>query len=156
MVLLWVLVNSEVGFAKKKEEPTMRTRFITNLVLGAVAGFVVVASQAFAAGVTAWVTFGVAIGVLLALGAAQLDPRRALLQRALDGAVAVLAAWSVVASVVFAGATVTWLSFAEGLGFVAMAVAGLIAHETSTERVVHLLSIEGTDKEVPQKYAPAA
>jgi hypothetical protein len=48
-----------------------------------------------------------------------------------------LALWSAVASVVYTGTTLTWLSFGEGLGFVGIALIGLVAHELKTERVVH-------------------
>jgi hypothetical protein len=37
------------------------------------------------------------------------------------------------------------LSFAEGLGFVGLAVAGLIVHEVRSERVVHSLEAVRTD-----------
>jgi hypothetical protein len=53
-----------------------------------------------------------------------------------------LGAWTIVASLVFAPTTVVWLGFASALGFVALAVAGLTAHELTTERVVHSLTVE--------------
>jgi hypothetical protein len=31
----------------------------------------------------------------------------------------------------------TWLSFGEGIGFVVLAISGLVAHELRTERIVH-------------------
>lgn len=133
----------------------MRTRFATNLLLGLAAGFVVVASQAFSATVTGWITFGIALGVLAGLGLSQLD-RAGLVHRALDAVTALLAVWTVVASVVFDGTALTWLSFAEGLGLVALAVAGLIAHEVSTERVVHHLEIGRSEREAEPGYSRAA
>jgi type IV secretory pathway VirB2 component (pilin) len=66
-----------------------------------------------------------------------LDRARGLVQRLLDAVTGALAIWSAVASVVFSGTTLTWLSFAEGVGFVGLAVLGLVAHELKTERVVH-------------------
>lgn len=117
----------------------MSAHFITNLGLGLVGALVVAASMAFSAGITGWLMFGVSLGVLTLLGLAQLDRGRGLVQRLLDAATSVLAAWAVVASVVFAGATVTWLTFAEAIGFVAFAVIGLAAHELKTERVVHTI-----------------
>jgi hypothetical protein len=115
----------------------MSPRFIINIALALAGGFLVAASQAFRAGLTGWLAFAVGLGVLVVLGAAQLDRSRGSIQRALDGAAGALAIWTIVASVVFTGTTLTWLSLGEGLGFVAVALAGLVAHELSTERIVH-------------------
>lgn len=106
-------------------------RFIGNISLGLAGAFLVAASLGFSAGTAAWLMFGVALGIVALLGVAQLDRRRGLVQHALDGLAGSLALWAVVASVIFtgAGATVTWLSFAEAVGFVTLAVAGLAAHE---------------------------
>lgn len=104
-------------------------RFIGNISLGLAGAFLVAASLGFSAGTAAWLMFGVALGIVALLGVAQLDRRRGLVQHALDGLAGSLALWAVVASVIFTGATVTWLSFAEAVGFVTLAVAGLAAHE---------------------------
>ena len=104
-------------------------RFIGNISLGLAGAFMVAASLGFSAGIAAWLMFGVALGIVALLGVAQLDRRRGLVQHALDGLAGSLALWAVVASVIFTGATVTWLSFAEAVGFVTLAVAGLAAHE---------------------------
>jgi hypothetical protein len=42
-----------------------------------------------------------------------------------------------VASVVYSGTMLTWLSFGEGIGFVGLGIVGLVAHELRTERIVH-------------------
>lgn len=133
----------------------MRVRFISNVVLALAAGFVVVASQAFGSAVTGWIAFGVALGIVLLLGASQLDRRRGVTQRSLDGIAAVVAAWTVVAAVVFSGSVVTWLAFAGGLGLVAVALVGLIVHELSTERVVHTLEFDRSSSDSQQHYAAA-
>jgi hypothetical protein len=137
----------------------MGSRFITNLFLALAAGFVAVASQAFAAGVTGWIAFGIGLGILAMLGIAQLDRTRGRLQQGLDTLAGLLGIWTVVASVVFSGATLTWLSLAEALAFVGLAVAGLVAHELSTERVVHAFAVEGardeTDSRRAEQYAAA-
>jgi len=104
-----------------------------------------VASQAFTPNVTGWVTFGVSLGALALMALVQLDRTRGLVQRLLDAMTGALAIWSAVASVAFSGTTLTWLSFAEGFGFVGLAVLGLVAHELKTERVVH--SIEAMPAE---------
>jgi asparagine N-glycosylation enzyme membrane subunit Stt3 len=107
----------------------MTARFVGNIALGLAGAFMVAASLGFSSNVTGWLMFGVALGIVALAGAAQLDSRRGLAQRVLDGVAATLALWSVVASVVFAGAVLTWLSFAEAAGLVGLAVAGLAAEE---------------------------
>ena len=111
-------------------------RFIGNISLGLAGAFLVAASLGFSAGIAAWLVFGVALGIVALLGVAQLDRRRGLVQHALDGLTGSLALWAVVASVIFTGATVTWLSFAEAVGFVTLAVAGLAAHELEKRRAL--------------------
>jgi hypothetical protein len=59
-------------------------------------------------------------------------------------AVAVLGAWNIVQSQVFAQGTVRWLTFADGLGLLGLALGGLVLHELSTERVVHALEVVGS------------
>jgi hypothetical protein len=118
----------------------MSSRFISNVALALAGAGVVVASQAFTPSVTGWVTFGVSLGSLALLALVQLDRARGLVQRLLDSVTGVLAIWSAVASVAFSGTTLTWLSFAEGLGFVGLAMLGLVAHELKTERVVHSIA----------------
>ena len=123
----------------------MSSRFISNVALALAGAGVVVASQAFTPHVTGWVTFGVSLGALALMALVQLDRARGLVQRLLDAMTGALAIWSAVASVAFSGTTLTWLSFAEGFGFVGLAVLGLVAHELKTERVVH--SIEAMPAE---------
>jgi hypothetical protein len=45
--------------------------------------------------------------------------------------------WSAVASVVNTGTTLRRLSFGEAIGFVGIGIVGLVAHELSTEPIVH-------------------
>ena len=120
----------------------MSQRFISNVALAIAGAVVVVSSQAFSASVTGWLMFGISLGVLALLAVAQRDRARGGIQRLLDVGIGVLALWSAAASVVYSGMTLTWMSFAEGLGFVALGVVGLIAHELQTERVVHSLERE--------------
>jgi hypothetical protein len=115
----------------------MSQRFISSVALAIAGAVVVVASQAFSSSLTGWLTFGVSLGALALLAVVQRDRARGRLQRMLDVATGALALWSAVASVVYTGTTLTWLSFGEAIGFVALGVAGLVAHELSTERIVH-------------------
>jgi hypothetical protein len=117
----------------------MSPRFISNVTLVLAGAVVAVASQAFGAGLTGWLMFGVSLGVLALLAVVQLDRARGPVQHLLDAATGALAVWSAVASVVYSGTMLTWLSFGEALGFAGLGLVGLIAHEVRTERVVHEL-----------------
>src|SRR5262249_24969794 len=100
----------------------MSTPFLTNGIIALAGGFLVVASQAFASATTGWVAFGIGIGVLVISCVAQADASRGPAQRGIDAMVAVVSAWTIVASVVFDGATLRWLTTAESLALVALAV----------------------------------
>jgi hypothetical protein len=118
----------------------MSTRFLSSLALALAAGFLVVATLAFSPGTVAWISFGIAVAITM-VGLAML-PSRNSIQRVVAGLVTLLGAWTIVASLVFAPATVVWLAFASALAVVGLSVLGLTAHELSTERVVHSLEIE--------------
>ena len=118
----------------------MNSRFLTNIALAIVGGFTIVASQVWAPSIFMWLMLG-AGAAAIGLATAAALPRRGLAQRSLDGIIAALGAWTVVASLVFAGTVVTWLGLASGAGFVALALAGLTLHELSTERVVHSFEV---------------
>jgi hypothetical protein len=118
----------------------MSSRFLTNAVVALAAGFVVVATQAFATPVVAWLAFALGVAVLGIALVSQLDRSRPVIQRMLDGVGAVLAIWTIVASLVFVGSTVLWLSFAEALGFVGLAFAGLTLREIQAWRAEHAIS----------------
>jgi hypothetical protein len=119
----------------------MSIRYLSNLALMIAAAFLVVATQAFLAGTVAWLTFGIAAGLTL-LSAYMLIGRHGIAQRMVGGLGAVLGAWTIVASLVFVPATVVWLGFASAIAFVVLGIAGLTAHELTTERVVHSLAVE--------------
>lgn len=125
----------------------MSTRYLTNLTLMLLAGAVVVLSQAFSVGTFTWVMLGAGIGTMVISAPGVALPSRGSIQRGLDYVFSLLGAWTIIASVVFGGAAVTWLGFASGIGFVALALAGLTAHELSTERVVHSLEVGPRERE---------
>jgi hypothetical protein len=112
----------------------MSTSFLTNAVIAIATGFLVVATQAFTTSTTAWIAFGIAIGILTVSCLAQTDSSRGRVQQALDGVVAAVSAWTIVASVVFHGATVKWLSTGEALALVALALAGLTYNELREQK----------------------
>jgi hypothetical protein len=112
----------------------MHARYITSVLAGLAGGFVVVASQAFTSGTTAWLAFALGIGMILLATVPVLLGERKVVGLALDGVGAVLGAWTIVASLVFTGDTVRWLSFAEAGGFVVLAVAGLTLNQVHLAR----------------------
>lgn len=119
----------------------MSTRYLSNLTLMVAGGFLVVATQAFAAPTVAWLTFGIATGATI-VGLSMLSIRPTIPQGVIGSLTVVLGAWTLVASVVFVPATVLWLGFAAGIAFVGLGVVGLTAHELTTERVVHSLDFD--------------
>lgn len=118
----------------------MSTSFLTNATIAVAAGFVAVASQSFPPATTSWIAFGIAIGTLAVACLAQADRSRSVIQRSLDGILAIVSAWTIVASVVFEGTTVTWLSLAAAVALVVVAFTGLTCHEMREHRTTDAVS----------------
>lgn len=118
----------------------MTTRYLTNVLLAVIGTVLLVTSQAFAWDPFAWIMLGGGIAAAAIALPAMAIRSRGIAQYSLDAAAVVVAAWTIVASLVFVGATVTWLGFASGAAFAALALAGLTLHELKTERVVHELA----------------
>lgn len=129
----------------------MNSRFLTNSVLSLLGAFGVVASMVWAPSTFMWLMLGAGI-VAVALSAGIAIRGRGSAQRALDGALGILGAWTIVASLVFGGSVVTWLGFASGAAFVGLALIGLTLHELSTERVVHSFEVRSGASE--HEFAP--
>lgn len=123
----------------------MIQRFISNLALAVAGAVAVVATQAFSDGIIRWLLFGVSLGALVLLALVQRDPARGRVQHLLDAGTGALAVWSAVASVVYSGSTLMWLSLGEAIGFVVLGVAGLLVHEMQTERAVRALEAVPAD-----------
>jgi hypothetical protein len=102
----------------------MHARFAQSVLLTVAGAFVLVASQVFAVTTSAWIAFafGAFALVLSAVPLVAGVRGRALV---LDATTAVLAAWTIVASLVFAGSTVRWLSFGEGAALAGLGLIGL-------------------------------
>lgn len=107
----------------------MHARYITSLLTGVLGGFVLVASQVFVPGDAAWLAFAIAIGLLVTAPIPLLFGHHGYAGLGLDSLGAALAIWTVVASLVFTGETVKWLSFSEGAAFVVLAIAGLTLNQ---------------------------
>lgn len=129
----------------------MSTRYLTNITLALLFGFLVVASQAFAPATMTWLMLGTGAAALAIVVPAMAIRRRGYLQLGLDGLIGIVAIWTIVAGLVFSGLAVTWLGFASAVGIIALAVIGLTAHELSTERVVHSLEVHATSPEMEHK-----
>jgi hypothetical protein len=138
----------------------MHTRFLTSVIGTLAGGFIAIASFAFATGTAAWITFGIGLGLMVLSATPALLGERRLIGLALDGAGALLAIWTVVASVVFSGSVVRWLSFSEGLAFVALALGGLALNQVRLVRRNHVVvptQIGSSDEtESPRRTAAAA
>ena len=121
----------------------MNSRYLTNALLAVIGGFTVVASQVWVPATFMWLMFSAGILAVL-LGSTVALRGRGNVQRGLDGTIGILGAWTIVASLVFSGSVVTWLGFASGAAFVALAFIGLTLHELYTERVVHSIEVRGS------------
>jgi hypothetical protein len=118
----------------------MRPRFVVDVVTSLAAGFLIAASFAFNNVHVGWLGFGVFVALLVAnLGAAALDRRNT--ARAAHLLAAAGSVWAIVASRVYSGSTMTWLVFADAAAIGLIALADLVGHELSTERVVHTLEV---------------
>jgi len=125
----------------------MRLHFISRLALLVAAGFLVVASQVWTGDTLQWLfVAGGAVMIVAAMADAIAD---GIAQRALDLLIVALGAWTVVEAFVFDGNDLKWWSFASAAALAGLSVIGLIAHETSTERVVHELTVTSTGHEQP-------
>lgn len=118
----------------------MTIRYLKNLTMLLVAATLVVFTQAFPVGTAATLVFAFGIG-LTALSAASVAMPTTLTQRVIGAVGTILGAWTIVESLVFSATTAMWIGFADALGFVALALIGLIVHELRTERVVHALEV---------------
>jgi hypothetical protein len=67
--------------------------------------------------------------------------RRVAVSSLLAGAMASVATWQIVGAAVFKPAIARWLTLADGLAIAVLACAGLVAHEITRERVVHILEV---------------
>ena len=119
----------------------MSIRYLSNITLALIAGFEVVASQAFSASVFASLALAGGAAVVALLAIATAAGQRGVLQRGMDVVSGVLGVGLIVASLVFANATFVWLGLGAALALVALAVIGLTLHELKTERVVHAIEL---------------
>lgn len=124
-------------------------RFTIDTIVLLAGAFLAVASFAFTAPVAGWIGFGIFVGIVC-LSALGLVTDRRIESRALHSVLAVSSIWFLIASLVFAGSALSWLVFAGAVAAVLVAVVDLVAHEVTTERVVHELEVtHATDQALP-------
>ena len=126
----------------------MRVRYFSFLSLTVAAAFLVVAT---AGGFTLPEISGLALGIgvgtlMISLGVA-MRYREDSPSAAAAGAAALVSSWMILASQVFTLPLVHTLTFASALAIGVLGVAGLIAHELRTERVVHSLEVRDGERQ---------
>jgi hypothetical protein len=102
------------------------------------------------------VMFGVGVATLVITVPGVATGSRGSAQRGLDYLFSLLGAWTIIASQVFSGAAVTWLGFASGIALVILGVAGLSAHELSSERVVHSFELRSAPGDSERDWRASA
>ncbi|HZU59859.1 MAG TPA: hypothetical protein VE983_02775 [Solirubrobacteraceae bacterium] len=134
-----------------------RQRFFFNLGALGASVLLITASVAFGPGAVKGVGLGIGAGgclFSLLFVAALVHTRRPAghpevwlfghglsLWSALGGMMASLAIWEIVQAAVFQPDVSRWLTLANGVVIAMLACAGLIAHEISTERVIHVIEV---------------
>jgi hypothetical protein len=101
-------------------------------------------SRLFTGGTLEWVVFGIGAAVALA-GVVGLKVASTARTEAGFSLLGLVGAWSAFAALVFSGTTLGWLAFADAIATIVVAGAALVAHELTTERVVHTLEVREQD-----------
>lgn len=128
------------------------------LGVGAAGAFLAVATYGFAAATAVELAFAVSIGVVVAGGLMAYTRRgRAHVGFPIvGGLLAVVGAWTIVATLVFPTPTALWLGFAGALAYCGLSIGALVLSEVTTERVVHHLRVgDHADAEAPRAHAHA-
>ncbi|HEX4830999.1 MAG TPA: hypothetical protein VH478_07900 [Trebonia sp.] len=118
----------------------LSSRFLLDGLYVVAGAFLAVAAMAWSADRAGWTAFGVSAGVAVVAAASAALARQAS-RRVGHGLVALVAAWSLIAALVFNGSLLTWFTFADAIALGVVALADLAWHEASTERVVHALEV---------------
>jgi hypothetical protein len=118
----------------------------SSLAVAIAGGFLAIDRFAFAPHHAVWIAFGVAIGAavfaLAATGVALARENQAF--SGISALSALLAGWTIIATRTFVEPTALWLVFAGGIALVLLSVRALALHETTVERVVHALELNGS------------
>jgi hypothetical protein len=110
------------------------SRFLSWLALGVAAAFLVVATVSFSSAATAVLAFGISIGTLIVSAGLAFIDRTSVASVYTAALIALISAWTIVASLVFSRPTVQNLVLGASLAIGGLAVVGLTGHELSVER----------------------
>lgn len=120
------------------------------VILGA--AFLVAVTLAFSAPVAGWIGFAMFTGLTaIAAGSAVMSRRTD--QKIGHGIIATVGVWSLIAALVFTGAALSWLVFADAIILGVLALGDLTVHEAVTENVVHRLEVTAAPAETSRRTA---
>ena len=111
-------------------------RFFSWLAIGIAAAFLVVATASFSLPVIKWLAFAIGFGTLIVSGSIGFSYRQHIPTVLTALATALVSAWTVVATLVFSGATVQNLALASGLALAGLAITGITEHELDMEHAL--------------------
>ena len=129
-------------------------RFLSWLALALAAAFLVVVSVSFSPTAIGPLAFAISIGTLVVSAGIAVYDRRYVPSLVTAVLVAVITAWTIVASLVFSQSTVQNLALGASLAISGLAVVGLTAHEVSHERAAR--SVKDSSAEREGRLAAAA
>jgi hypothetical protein len=128
------------------------SRYLSWLTVGIAAAFLVVASAAFPPSTVTALAFAISIGTLIVSAGIAYGGRSSVATVYTAVLVALISAWTIVASLVFSDSTVQNLALASSLAIAGLSVVGLTAHELSLERAVS--SASGVSTEADRAAEP--
>jgi hypothetical protein len=122
-------------------------RFLSWLAIAAAAAFLVVVSVSFSLTAIGTLAFAISIGTLVVSAGIAVFDRRYVPSLVTAVVVAVISAWTIVASLIFSQSTVQNLALGASLAISGLAVVGLTAHEVSHERAAQSVKDSATERE---------
>jgi hypothetical protein len=132
----------------------MRIRYLSYILLGVLAAFLVVATQVFPLATVKPLALGIGIAMLyVSLGIAALSRTMAgrfwadPVSLGVGAVSALVNAWIVITTQVFSLSTMQDVTFYSAIGVGALALVGLTVHELRVERVVHSLEVRSSETE---------
>jgi hypothetical protein len=125
----------------------MRIRYLSYILLGVMAAFLVVATTVFPLPTVEAIALGVGIGMLVV--SLRIADRfyGDITSLVIGSAAALVSAWIVLSTQVFSLPTVDDVTFYSAIATGVLALAGLTAHELRAERVVHSLEVRSDERQ---------
>lgn len=122
-------------------------RFLSWLSIAAAGAFLVIVSVSFSPTTIGTLAFAITIGTLVVSAGIAVFDRRYVPSLVTAVVVAVISAWTIVASLIFSQSTVQNLALGASLAISGLAVVGLTAHEVSHERAVQSAKDSSSERE---------